>query len=154
MATRSRLVQLRRMPVLSAWTRNRALAAAPPAPPPPPWPALELWADFNWQGPWTPLPNWNVTRSFGIPWDNFAGWYHGISSGDPDRVEIYFHLDLFNGNYFAHMIGWRGDVDIMSISTETATVTKGEWFEVEHNEWIGLPPDHACWAQFSTSPPL
>jgi len=156
MTTRSRLVDLRRLPIESATTRNRRTwpppAAAPPPPQPPAWPALKLGVIVGWQGPWFPLPNWNCSGWFDIPWDNDAGWYHGDAKYWPDNIEIYFHLDLFNGDYFVHMIAWRGEVDIMSISTEQKRVAVAKPFDVTHTEWIGLPLDHTCSGQFYTQP--
>lgn len=148
MATRARLLKLRRRPIESVWTRNRRAIAQTAAAEPPPWPALDLGVILDWDGPAPHNPPFHIIDVFTIPWDNDAGWYYGAITSGVYEVRVWFHLDLFNGNYFAYLELWKGAVNICAVSSALDTIPVGSKFDITIGEWIGLWPADQLEATF------
>ena len=148
MATRARLVDLRRLPIESATTRNRRIwpppAPGPPTPPPPAWPPTYVHATVNWSGPMTPPPDYWINDDWELKYHPTGDLYEGSNPGWPDWVKVHFTLNAYSGWWSLYADAWRAEDHITMITCEPGQVVPWQPFDILVFQWVGLPPGHGA----------
>lgn len=151
---RRRLVQLRRAPIVSVWTRNRRAGPEYENGLPPPeyqeWPALTMGVICDWSGPLPPNPPFRIGDVFNMPWRVEASDYYESFESGIYTVCVWFHLDLYTGGYLAMMELREDDFVHSDVRSEVGVIPVDTKIDLTITYWIGALFEHEIEVTFRT----